>query len=176
MHATASASAKELLWDKCIDTWGEKRRQLHAESFIFVIYFTITFGPSINSTLLSECSPKCVLHKFFLLRFLFLKSQEQTPKCSSDTLKTTSVLQINSSDKDILGSLKLPVTLLFSEGPAEKSAGLCTNQLHSLSNHRLACLGLLSGVIPFAFVSSHYLFTRDRVARAMECTGIEVRG
>lgn len=46
MHTTASASAKELLRDKCIDTWGGKGRQLHAESFIFVIYFTITFGPA----------------------------------------------------------------------------------------------------------------------------------
>lgn len=120
--------------------------------------------------------PKCVLHKFFLLRFLFLKSQEQTPKCSPDTLKTTSVLQINSSDKDILGPLKLPVAMLFSEGPAEKPAGLCTNQLHSLSNHGFACLGLLSGVIPSAFVSSHYVFTGDRVAHAMERVGVEVKG
>lgn len=106
----------------------------------------------------------------------FPQSQEQTPKCSSDTLKTTSVLQINSSDKDILGPLKLPIAMLFSEGPAEKPAGLCTNLLHSLNNHGFVCLRLLSGVISFAFVSSHYLFTGDRVAQAMEHIGVEVRG
>lgn len=45
--------------------------------------------------------------------------KSRTPKCSSDTLKTTSVLQINSSDKDILdsGALEASCSEALLRGP-----------------------------------------------------------
>lgn len=74
------------------------------------------------------------------------QNSRQTPKCSSDTLKTTSVIQINSSARHC-GALEASC----SDDPLRRPLHPPLTYLYSLSNHMPASLAL-NEVISFAFV------------------------